>query len=125
MTLRIKTVLGPSFIHGTGLFAAEPIERGALVWQFDQDVGRLITREMMIAVRGLTAAFICKYGYQLTDGSWVLPVDDARFMNHSVTPNLADVNQWMDVAAHDIQVGEELTCNYFSFCSFVAKTGIL
>jgi hypothetical protein len=37
-------------------------------------------------------------------------------MNHSDTPNLYDTpDNLQELASRDIEVGEELTCNYFLF----------
>lgn len=42
--------------------------------------------------------------------------DLSKHMNHSNSPNLLDTPDYLQqVAAHDIEVGEELTCNYFTF----------
>lgn len=41
--------------------------------------------------------------------------DDARFINHSETPNLLCYLDDFVVAARDIEAGEELTENYREF----------
>jgi SET domain-containing protein len=49
----------------------------------------------------------------------ILCFDDARFVNHSDTPNIAtDYAQdpyGLDVALRDIEAGEEITMNYENF----------
>ena len=50
-------------------------------------------------------------------------MDDARFMNHSATPNCvdleantaADYDMGHTITIKDVQAGEELTCNYALF----------
>ena len=39
--LLVKTYVAPSAVHGLGLFAAEPIARGACIWRFDPRIDRL------------------------------------------------------------------------------------
>jgi hypothetical protein len=41
--------------------------------------------------------------------------DDARFMNHSETPNVLAVTAELMVATRHIALGEELCCDYRSF----------
>jgi SET domain-containing protein len=60
--------------------------------------------------------FLRKYGYEeMHDGerTIVLCGDHARHMNHSDEPNLIDSDA--NIAARDIEAGEELTCNYYVF----------
>jgi SET domain-containing protein len=46
----------------------------------------------------------------------ILCGDHSKHMNHSAEPNLLDLeNGYKNVAARDIAVGEELTCNYYDF----------
>jgi hypothetical protein len=60
--------------------------------------------------------FLYQYGYVEIDGServLILCGDHAKHMNHSEKPNLLDLET--NIAARDIQAGEELTCNYYLF----------
>jgi hypothetical protein len=42
--LLVKTYLSASPIHGIGLFAAEPIAKGTVIWCFDERVDRRFTK---------------------------------------------------------------------------------
>lgn len=61
------------------------------------------------------------YAYlDIQTGLYVLCADDARYMNHSDAPNIAgDYDQdpvfGVDVAARDIDPGDEPTCDYRTF----------
>jgi SET domain-containing protein len=60
---------------------------------------------------------VLKYAYRVpgTD-TYVLPADDARFMNHSDHPVVQVSNgDGPDVAARDIVSHEELTVDYSTF----------
>lgn len=87
--------VGPSRIHGTGLFASDPIAA-------DTVLGHLRTRKAR------------------RDGPYVLTTDAGayrvlcklRYINHSKTPNVAYVEDLTVVALRDIVAGEELTHDY-------------
>ena len=53
-----------------------------------------------------------QYAWIDTDGNYVFPVDNDRFMNHSSTPNIENVSEDVSIAAKDILPGEELTTDY-------------
>jgi hypothetical protein len=58
--------------------------------------------------------FVERYAYKSPGfpGFFVLEMDNARFMNHSHRPNTSFASPFVGYAAHNIAVGEELTCNY-------------
>lgn len=113
--LLVKTTLGPSTIHGIGLFAAEPIARGTVIWRFDECIDRRFNKAARDALPEPTRSFVATYSYPERLGSDVhnLDGDNARFMNHSVAPNTdCEVDT---IASRDIAVGEELLCDYGQF----------
>ena len=115
--LLVRTYLAPSSIHGIGLFAAEPIPAGSLVWAFDKTIDRVISDEEYKALLPIGQDFVWRYHFQEEDGTRIMCGDDARFMNHSDHPNLKDDPIGPTTAARDIAIGEELTCNYTNFDS--------
>ncbi len=88
-------VVGPSAIHGQGLFAGEAITMGRVVgWC-----------EVVPAQNPGPHTLWCDTG----------PVDvvcNLRFTNHSSTPNVVYYDTLRVVALRDIRSGEELTYNY-------------
>lgn len=117
--LLVKTVLGPSAIHGVGLFAAEPIRKGTVLWRLDPTIDVQLTAAEIDRLAPPAREQIRKYSYRdPVLGTYVLCGDDARFFNHSGDPNcldLPDARGGTTVAARDIAAGEELTCDYASF----------
>jgi len=116
--LLVKTEVKLSPIHGLGVFAAEFIPDGTVTWRyldgFDQ---RLPESILNILSRPAKEQFL-KYSYvDPTTGLYELCADDARFFNHSETPNTAGVptGEDSDIATRDINIGEELTCDYRTF----------
>jgi len=117
--LLVKTRLDRSSIHGIGLFAAERIRSGTVIWRLDPTLDVELTPEQIAAFAQPARAQVEKYTYlDRVRGVWVLCGDDARFFNHSDAPNcqdFPDARGGTTVAARDIEEGEELTCDYASF----------
>lgn len=114
--LRIPTYLAPSTIPGAGLglFTRDAVPRGTVIWQFDPAFDREIFE---LPEDPLLRRYVLVYGYVPHDEPrrWVLCVDDARFFNHSDTPNCADTDDYTR-AGRDLAAGEELTSDYRAFC---------
>lgn len=111
---KVATYLAPSPIHGTGVFTAVPIPAGAVIWGYDHPVDWEIRPEEMLSIPEPFQSRFRHFSYLDERGVYVLCGDNARFMNHSLTPNCDDSGV-ATVAARDIAVGEELTCDYRSF----------
>ena len=114
--LLVRTYLAPSPIDGIGLFAAERIVKGTVIWTFDSRIDRLFGLEERECLPELLRAFLRVYSYPQYPGAseFVLDGDHARFMNHSKVPNTC--NTGLDTKAlADIAVGEELLCDYDEF----------
>lgn len=115
--LLVKTKIGPSKIHGIGLFAAQFIPKGTATWGFKSGFDLEVTGEGLRSLSESSRDQFLNYCYKnYTNGKYVLCFDDARFMNHSDNPNIADSNPTddyaQDIATRDIFEGEELTYNY-------------
>jgi uncharacterized protein len=119
--LVVKTILAPSAIEGLGLFAAQHIPKGTIVWRFVPGVDALFGAEEVEKLPEITQDVCKRYGYyDHNNNKYVLCGDDARFENHSDDPNTAGFYPegdpfGMDIATRDIQEGEEITCDYRSF----------
>lgn len=117
--LRIKTELRPSEIHGIGLFAIEPVRMGQLIAQVDEPYDQVF-RDGLEWFDDRFRELVRRFGYcRKSDGLWVLLCDDLRFMNHSTEPNTIQVGD-SDYALCDVKAGDELTCNYYTFCKDAA-----
>lgn len=115
--LLVAVRLAQSPIHGLGVFAVAPIARAAPVWRFtpgfDLDLDPAILHRQPDHFRRVLE----HYGYvDRRLNRFILCCDDARFINHSDTPNLhvdlAADPYGIDVASRDIPAGEELTIDY-------------
>jgi SET domain-containing protein len=118
--LLVPTRLGPSPIHGIGVFALSPISAGTAVWRFhpglDLDLDPELAHTLPEHVRGFLThfAYIDRYINRL-----ILCFDNGRFVNHSDEPNIhCDYSQCrfgLDIASRDIAAGEEITTDYSDF----------
>lgn len=129
--LLVKTRIGPSAIEGIGLFAAQDIPAGARTWQFMTGYDVLFSRAQINALPDITREELLRYVYHNErSGNYVYCLDNARFMNHTETPNTRSVyppdgSEGHDVAIRDIRNGEELTCDYREFdAEIAAKLGL-
>ncbi|MEZ6103694.1 MAG: SET domain-containing protein [Pirellulaceae bacterium] len=115
--LLVETKLGPSRIHGLGIFAVAPIASGTPIWHFtvgfDLDLDPAILERQPEHFRRM----MMHYGYiDARLYRFILCCDDYRFINHSANPNV--IGEWtddkygIDRARRDICAGEELTIDY-------------
>ena len=104
-------------IDGLGVFAVELVVAGTAVWRFtpgfdlDVDPGLVHSQPEPLRER------LLHYGYvDPRLDRYILCCDDARFLNHSDTPNLRPdftLDRYgVDIAVRDIAPGEELTVDY-------------
>lgn len=125
--LMVKTELRESLIHGIGVFLAEPVRKGQLIWRFDSRIDRVFSdsevRTMPEALQGfLTTYSTLHEGLQL----WVLCGDNGRHFNHSETPTTRSMGIAFgdDVAADDLVIGDELTSDYRTICDSIRLGGV-
>lgn len=120
--LKVRTFLGKSSIDGVGLFLAEPIKKGTITWEFIEGFDQAIDEDTLKSLSLDSRQYIEKYGYlSKKSGLYVICYDDSRFMNHSDSPTTEGAYpsthhlEGVDIAARDLEIGEELTCDYKTF----------
>ena len=115
---------GNSRIHGKGLIAREPIRIGTIIWVLQPGFDVVLTRAQFEELNANSRDQIGRYIYtDVATGNYILCSDDARFMNHSDTPNTrTEGNQTIAIA--DIRPGDEITCNYYEFDGATRKTTV-
>ena len=90
-----------------------------MVWEFDPRLDiRIPLRELSTFPAAIREHFLVYTYVELYDGQEVMVycADLSKHVNHSDTPNLFDTpDNLQEIAMRDIEVGEELTCNYYSF----------
>jgi len=114
--LTVQTYLAPSQIHGIGLFAAENISQGTVIWKFNPNIDKVITRKKFIRI--CREVDICTLKHLLNAtykrrGKFYYITDNARFINHSVDGfNVALIDDYTEISIRDIKAHEELLENY-------------
>ena len=116
----VETRVGPSAIHGMGLFAKNFLPQGTPIWRFEPRFDQVFSAQAIALLPPVAqdhARHFCFIGK--SDGQSILSGDHACFINHSDAPNTgapaATTNPVTTVALRDIAAGEEITCDYFSF----------
>jgi uncharacterized protein len=117
----VKTKIGPSSIHGTGIFADEDIPAGTAVWKFSPEVDRRHSQKEMDALSGAAREHMARYAYlSRMSGLYVFCSDNGKYFNHSDRPNTSSgpedgEEEVVTRAKRDIRKGEELTADYRDF----------
>ena len=111
----VPTHVGPSTIHGLGAFASAPIPAGTAIWRFDPAVDWRIPAADLERFPEPYQSWFRAYCYLAEDGVYVYCGDNAKYMNHSPSPNCDDSGMLGTVTLREIAAGEELTCDYRAF----------
>jgi len=125
--LLVKTKIGPSTIPngGIGLFADQFIPKGTIVWQFVAGKDKAYTKEeveqLPEPLRSQVLSLFHSYISKQT-GRYICESGDGVYFNHSDAPNIFTeyrdgVEEDVNIAARDIQPGEELTQDYRAFAA--------
>lgn len=111
--LKIQTRIGPSPIHGIGLFADQVVPAGTVIWEYMPRFDLAFAEGDLAGLSDPARDLVEKYSYYEAEiEAFVLCGDDARFINHSSTPNTEEHAGIRTVAARVIGPGEEITCDY-------------
>ena len=111
----VKNYVAPSAIQGVGVFAGERIPKGTRIYEYVEGVDIVMTREQTAAYGAEFARFMRIFAYvDPVDRTMVISIDNSRFMNHADHPN-TDWDQHFGWATQDIEIGEEITCDYYNF----------
>ena len=115
--LLVPTYVRPSRVEGVGVFAAEEIPAGTLIWRLDERFDRLIHHKEIASYPDSARQFIERYAYPYPHDPDLLVVelDNGRFMNHSDDPNTNFLDPDSGYTRLAIGADEELFCNYSEF----------
>lgn len=84
----VRAKIGPSSVHGLGLFATQRIPAGTKVWEFTPGFDVVLDEESVSHLSEAAREQFLHYAYLSKEsGKWVLCSDDARFINHSEDSN--------------------------------------
>jgi SET domain-containing protein len=110
----IPVIIQPSLIEGLGIFAADHIAAGTILWKYQEPIDRKITGGCKVSTRW--AKHLERYTYKPHGADFIILCGDAgMFWNHSDKPNCREADD-TTIAARYIRIGEELTVDYRTFC---------
>ncbi len=124
--LMVETELRASLIHGIGVFLAEPVKRGQLIWRFDSRIDRVFSHAELAAMPAALQDYLRTYStFHDKMKLWVLCGDNGRHFNHSDRPNTRSLGIAFgdDIAAADLPAGAELTSDYRTICDAIRLDG--
>lgn len=120
--LKVRTYIGKDSRGGKGLFAAQDIPKGSVVWSYDPAYTKFVSVDEYFQSAGEEREALERYTYPINikDEEMVgllINLDHSRYTNHSEDPNTGhpqdDLN--INIALRDIKEGEEITCSYHEF----------
>lgn len=117
----VKTQAKESKIHGLGIFADEFIPKGTEIWRFTPGFDQKFDKKQILDFPELLQIFIYRHAWK-SDSSklYCLSSDNGKYFNHSEDPNVLseyrdNEEEAVTLATKDIQSGEEMLDNYYSF----------
>jgi uncharacterized protein len=120
--IHIHYTLKESKIHRIGLFAAEPIKKGQLIYTPSPLLDLNLTQEQFDSLDQKEKDEVIFWGFsdkpRAKNQRWHVDFDVSKFINHSKNANLTQEPGRDDVclvALRDIAEGEELTQNYLEY----------
>ncbi|HZG75905.1 MAG TPA: SET domain-containing protein [Paenibacillus sp.] len=96
---------------GVGVFATKRIPKGTITWALD-DLDRHFGEEDVRALDELRRDCFLKYSYRNQRGQYILCWDYGKYINHSFDANCVGTAYELELAARDIEAGEQLTSDY-------------
>jgi len=100
-----------SELVGQGVVALADIPRGTIVWTQDA-LDQVLDGPTVDRLPPALRVQVQRYAHRDAAGRYVLCWDAGRYVNHHCDPALRGVGPWFMVARRDIEVGEEITCDY-------------
>ncbi|MEX0748592.1 MAG: SET domain-containing protein [Candidatus Saccharimonadales bacterium] len=117
--IHINYKLQESKLHGVGLFAAQDIKKGALVYTASPLLDLDLTQKEFDQLNKKEREEVLWWGFfDVPSQKWHVDFDVSKFINHSFDASLTQDENHDEaylVATRDIGAGEELTQNYLEF----------
>ena len=103
-----------------GVFTSIFVSKGTKIWEFNDDVDQKFSYDEYFGMLNNLTYDNCnkiKSWTYCEDGIWILCGDNAKFFNHDeINPSTYEKGGVMfTLANHDLNPGDELTCNYKDF----------
>ena len=101
---------------GKGLFAKDFIPKGTIIC-FECNKCKIVSASELgyDKMSEEERMSLLDYAYRKEDGTFVLPCDETRYLNHSCNANILGTEFGFDIVVRDINKGEEATYDYRDF----------
>ncbi|MFA6099570.1 MAG: SET domain-containing protein [Patescibacteria group bacterium] len=99
---------------GQGLFAKEFIPKGTIIC-FECNKCQALSEEEFNQMSEKEKEIFLEHAYRKKDGSYLMPCDETKLLNHSCDSNILDTGKGFDIVVKDIKQGEEATYDYRVF----------
>ena len=96
---------------GYGVVATKLIPKGTITWVQD-DLDQVYTVLQSKHLRNSSQIILDTYSFRNKNGEKILCWDNGKYVNHSFNPTCFTTPFDFEIATSDIQIGEELTCDY-------------
>jgi len=117
--IHIDYTLDKSDKHGIGLFSAQDVRKGDIIYTASPLLDVNITQETFDTLSEREQKEFQWWGFfDELSRMWHVDFDVSKFVNHSSDGNITQDDEHKEaylVAKKDIQTGEELTQNYLEF----------
>lgn len=101
-------------LRGKGLFAKEYIPIGTVIC-FECCDCKEFSEQKYNEMSKEEQEIFSEHAYRRKDGSFLMPCDETKILNHSCNSNILDTGKGFDIVVRDIQKGEEATYDYRVF----------
>ncbi len=117
--IHIKYKLDRSPEHGIGLFAAEDLVAGQLIYTASPLLDLNISQEQFDSLSEAEQNEVRWWGFKIEkDNVWHVDFDVSKFINHSYAATVTQSPEHEDaylITTRAVKAGEELTQNYLEF----------
>lgn len=96
---------------GLGVFTTKRIPKGTLLWVLCP-LDRHLTDAEVAALPAPQKKLIEHYAFRDVYDQLILCWDAGRYVNHSCEPVMLPVEYGFEIAARDLEAGEQITCDY-------------
>lgn len=99
---------------GIGLIANQLIPIGTII-SFECENCQKLPLEQFNNLNMYEKKLWRRYAYQQKDKAFIMPCDEAKFLNHSCNANILDIGNGINIVVAEIQEGKEATNDYRVF----------
>jgi len=99
---------------GKGLFSKKLVPKGTIIC-FECKNCKVLSEEKFNKMSEKEKEVFSEHAYRRKDGSFLMPCDETKFLNHSCNSNILDSGKGFDIVVKDIKKGEEATYDYRVF----------